>query len=181
MEQEFNLFDYYTLTSDKNILISYKGPVTDALMAEIVKDIREKLKDDPNASKKLFSIFIELSQNILYYSAEVVRFGEVEDRVGTILITEEAQEYRLSCGNLVENEYIGELMESCQRINEMDKEELREYKRQQRSQPRGVRSKGAGIGLIQAALTSGNPLHFNSMLVDEKFTFFSLTVIIQKA
>ncbi len=180
MEHEFNLFDYYTLTSHKNILISYKGPVTDALMAEIVKDIRGKLSSNPKAGKKLFAIFIELSQNILYYSAEVVRFGERADRVGTILITEEAEFYRLACGNLVDNGYIGELLESCQKINEMDKDELRDYKREQRSLPQGVRSKGAGIGLIQAALTSGNPLHIESMQVDDNFTFFSLSVTIEK-
>ena len=180
MEQEFNLFDYYTLTSHKNILISYKGPVTDALMSEIVKDIRYKLSKNPKAGKKLFGIFIELSQNILYYSAEVVRFGEKADRVGTILITEEAEAYRLACGNLVESTYIDELIESCQTINEMKKDELRDYKREQRSLPQGVRSKGAGIGLIQAALTSGNPLQIDSMAVDEQFTFFSLSVTIEK-
>jgi hypothetical protein len=62
----------------------------------------------------------------------------------------------------------------------MNKDELRDYKREQRSLPQGVRSKGAGIGLIQAALTSGNPLQIDSMAVDEQFTFFSLSVTIEK-
>lgn len=180
MEQEFSLFDYYTLTNNKHILISYKGPITDALMAEIVKDIKQKLSDNPQAGKKLFAIFIELSQNILFYSAEVVKFGSREDRVGTILITEEKDAYKLACGNLVENDYIDELVENCHKINQMDKDALRDYKREQRSLPRGARSKGAGIGLIQAALTSGNPLNIESMPVDTGFTFFSLSVTIPK-
>ncbi|GAB4403796.1 MAG: SiaB family protein kinase [Microscillaceae bacterium] len=178
--QEFSLFDYYTLTKHNNILVSYKGPITDLLMAEIVKDIRLKMADNPQAGKKLFAVIIELAQNILYYSAEVVRFGDREDRVGTILITDEPNQIILACGNLVENDYIETLAQDCHYINTLDREGLREYKRTQRSRPRGVRSRGAGIGLIQAALTSDQPLRIETRSIDPQFTFFSLSVAIRK-
>lgn len=180
MEQEFNLFDYYTLTNNRHVLISYKGPVTDVIMAEISRDIRSKFSDNPKASRKIFAIFMELAQNILYYSAEKVRFGENNDSVGTILITESTEHYTFSCGNLVESSYIPELVESCETINSMDKENLREYKREQRSKPQKERSKGAGIGLIQVALTAETPLNVEYIEVDERFTFFSIAVRIIK-
>lgn len=180
MEQEFSLFDYYTITNRGGVIISYKGPVTDIIMSEISKDIRQKFSTNPKVSKKIFSIFMELSQNILYYSAEKTKFGEKKDSVGTILITETDKHYTFSCGNLVENEYVVDLMESCQKINAMDRESLREYKREQRSAPQGVRSKGAGIGLIQVALTANTPLKVEYREVDDKFSFFSLSVQILK-
>ena len=180
MELEFNLFDYYTLTSNKGVLISYKGPVTDIIMSEISRDIRTKFTENPKASRKIFAIFMELSQNILYYSSEKVHFGNNNDSVGTILITETSDHYTFSCGNLVENEHIDELIEGCNTINSMDRETLREYKREQRSKPQGKRSKGAGIGLIQVALTSGNPLNVEYREIDDALTFFSLSVRIDK-
>lgn len=180
MEHEFNLFDYYSITNNKGVLISYKGPVTDIIMAEISRDIRSKFETNPKASKKMFAIFMELAQNILYYSAEKARFGEKNDSVGTILITEAGNHYTFSCGNLVENSYIDELVESCEKINAMDRDELREYKRAQRSAPRKERSKGAGIGLIQVALTAKNPLRVEYRNVTEEMSFFSIAVQIQK-
>jgi hypothetical protein len=180
METELNLFDYYTFTSNKQVLISYKGPVTDIIMAELSRDIRDKFADNPRASRKLFAIFMELAQNILYYSAEKKTFGEREDGIGTILITEASEHYTFACGNLVENSYIHELVESCDLINSMDREALREYKREKRSGPANERSKGAGIGLIHVALTSENPLRVQYRQTDDNFTFFSISVRVHK-
>ncbi|MCS6821313.1 MAG: SiaB family protein kinase [Microscillaceae bacterium] len=175
---EFSLYDYYMLTNKRNVLISYKGPVTDVILAEISRDIRAKLSANPQIGRKIFAVFMELAQNILYYSAEKINFGGRNDSVGTILITQnvETETYTFACGNLVEVEYIKDLIESCNIINSMDREALREYKRQQRSAPQKERSKGAGIGLIQVALTTDSPLHAEYKQVNEKYVFFSLAV-----
>lgn len=175
-EPEFSLFDYYSLTKRDDVLISYKGPVSDTILAEISRDIRDKFSESPKASKKLFAIFVELAQNILYYSSEKVQFSNRNDSIGTILITKTSKHLTFSCGNLVENKYINDLVEGCEKINSLDREELREYKRETRSAPQKERSKGAGIGLIQVALTSGNPLGVEARQVDEKYSFFSLSV-----
>ncbi|NJL12838.1 MAG: hypothetical protein HC913_07475 [Microscillaceae bacterium] len=175
-DREFSLYDYYSLIRRDDVLISYKGPVTEIILSEISRDIRNKFADNPKTSKKLFSIFIELAQNILYYSSEKINYGDHHDSVGTILITRKGDHHTFACGNLVENKYIDQLVESCETINNLDREELREYKRQTRSGPQKDRSKGAGIGLIQVALTSGNPLEVESRAVDDKYSFFSISV-----
>lgn len=176
MEKDFSLFDYYLLTDKKEVLISYKGPITDVIMSEISKDIRYKFAANARASKKIFAIFMELAQNILYYSAEKMQLADKKDSVGIVLVTRANEFYRFSCGNLVENEYVEELIESCNFINSLDKEKLRDFKREQRSNPQRERSKGAGIGLIQVALTSENPLEVEFKEIDEKYSFFSITV-----
>jgi len=180
METELSLFDYYTFASNKQVLIWYKGPITDVIMAELSRDIRDKFADNPRASRKLFAIFMELAQNILYYSVEKKFIGDREDSIGTILITEANEHYTFACGNLVDNKYIQELADGCDLINSMDREALREYKRERRSGPSQERSKGAGIGLIHVALTSENPLHVEYKQVDENSTFFSISVRVHK-
>lgn len=180
MDKKLSLFDYYTLTNDRNVLISYKGPVTDVIMSEISRDIRNKFAESPRISRKLFSVFIELAQNILYYSAEKVIFGGRRDSVGTIMVTTHDDFFYFECGNLVEQQYAGELLESCDKINSLSREELRKYKRETRNNPAGSRSKGAGIGLIQTALTSGNPLEVDFKKVNEQFSFFTLSVKVKQ-
>ncbi len=178
--KHLNLYDYYAMTNREDILISYKGPVTDIIMAEISRDIRDKFAESPKISKKLFAVFIELAQNILYYSSEKILFGNRQDSVGTLLIYRTLDQLMFSCGNLVENQYIDTLIQSCDKINSLNRDELRAFKRETRSAPQGERSKGAGIGLIQVALTSGNPLKVESQPVDPNYSFFSLTVQINK-
>ncbi len=180
MTRKLSLFEYYSLIQHENVIISYKGPVTAVIMAEISADIRSKLADNPKAGRKVFAVFMELSRNILYYSAEKVTFSNKKDSVGLLLVTETEEEYIFSCGNLVENVYVDELVESGEIINSMDKDDLRKLKKEQRNKPQGSRSKGAGIGLIQVALTSGNPLQMEVRQVDDQVSFFSLSVKINK-
>lgn len=175
-EKEFSLFDYYTITNHPNVLICYRGPVTDVILREISKDIRAKFSYSVQVSRKIFAIYMELAQNILYYSSEKIHINDRKDSIGTILLTKSNETYGFSCGNLVEMQYLDELIESCEIINSMNREELREYKRAQRAAPRKERSKGAGIGLIQVALTSRHPLKVEYRKVGESHAFFSLTV-----
>jgi Family of unknown function (DUF6272) len=179
-ERELSLFEYYTMMSRKNVIISYKGPVTDVILSEISRDIRAKIGNDPVASRKIFSIFMELAQNILFYSAEKVNFSKAKEGIGILLLSSEEDHYLFSCGNLVENKYLDDLIEGVNMINSMDKDQLREYKRRQRNSPSPERSKGAGFGLTQVAITAGNPLTVHHTKIDEEFSFLSLSIQVNK-
>ncbi len=175
-----SLFDYYIRTNEKNVLIFYKGPVTAVILAEISSDIRNKFSEDAKTSRKVFSVFMELAQNVLYYSAERVSFNGRKDSVGTILLTEDEDSYIFSCGNLIETNYLNELLDNIETINSMDMEQLREYRRSQRGRPSSEKSKGAGIGLIHVAIVSANPLDIEFREVADGNSFFSITAKVDK-
>ena len=180
MEQEYSLFEYYTLTKNPNVLICYRGPVTPIILKEISKDIRVRFSNNIQVSKKIFAIYMELAQNIHYYSSEKINLINRKDSIGTILLTQNDKFYKFSFGNLIENHYLDEILDTCDEINSKDREELREFKREKRSAPRGERSKGGGIGLIQVALTSRNPLKVEHRAIDPEHSFLSLTVSVSK-
>lgn len=182
MEKEFSIFEYYSITHRPEVIICYRGPITDLILREISKDIRSKFADDVQTSRRVFAIYMELAQNILYYSSEKNYIANRAESVGALLLTQKDEHYTFSFGNLVENQYLKELVKSCQIINDMagDREKLREYKREQRKAPKKERSKGAGIGLIQVALTSRNPLKVEYREVDQNHSLFALSVKIDK-
>ena len=173
------MFDHFVI-QDKQILISYKGPVTPVIMAEISRDIQDKLADNPRASRKVFSVFMELAQNILYYSSEKIQYAGRIDSVGMLQIMEADEYYIFSCGNTINREHVDQLIDSCNTINSLDKEELRKLKRHQRRQPANGISRGAGIGLVQVAILSGNPLEIHAQDLDEDHSIFTLSVNINK-
>lgn len=178
-KRDFNFFEYHTQIAQDSILLSYKGPLTDILLSELSYDIRQKLHKDKKAGKKVFSIFMELSQNVLFYSKEMNRFGNY-DKVGTLMILDNDEEYELVTGNLIYKKDVPRLLQKCEKINSMDRDTLREYKRMLRSGPSHEESKGAGIGLVQTALTSGNKLTMRIRELDSDYAFYVLFVKVKK-
>lgn len=175
-QKELSLFEYYKLSQRPNTLICYRGPISYDLLKAISRDINEKFSRSVSLKKKLFSIYIELVQNIFHYSSEKIKVSNRHDSVGTILLIDELDHYIFACGNLIENAYLQEILDHCKFINSLGREELRQYKRNKRNAPRQARSKGAGIGLIQVALTSGNAIKAEYKKIDEKHSYFTLVV-----
>jgi hypothetical protein len=180
METQFSFFDYHNAFNDTGIIVSYKGPVTANILSEISKEIRSVFSHDKVIKRKIVSIFIELAQNVSFYSVEFNRFGTNTDRVGTIVLFEENNKYVLTTGNLVPCEDVDELQKQCEVVNSLNHEELRSYKREQRDLPSNEKSRGAGIGIIQAALLSNNRLDVEIREINEEVSFFAISVCIEK-
>lgn len=175
-----HIADYYRGIS-KNLHISYKGPIDDKILQAIGIYIEELLNQYPKIARKVFKVFIELAQNISYYSAERNVFNrEKKDvGVGSFFVEESSECYKFVTGNLIKNENLDFITDKVELINSLNREELREYKRLQRKLPFGKKG-GANIGLIQTSLTSQNPLDIEIKPVDEAHSFFSIGVKIDK-
>lgn len=133
-----------------------------------------------NARKKLFKIFIELSQNVSNYSEDYHMVNNVQRiGVGELVLKEEESAYTFTTTNQVKKTDAEILAERCELINKSDQLRLRELKREQRLNSPGEKF-GARIGLIQAVMLSKNKLEYKIRNINEKFSYFSLTVKIDK-
>jgi hypothetical protein len=174
----FDLYDFHNILDGK-VLLSYKGPWDEHILVSIGNYIRSIDKNNPKIGLKIFKIFMELAQNMSLYSAEFSKL-DTEKRVGigSMLIREEDGCYYFYSGNLVKNKDIIPIIDKCDVINSLDRDELREFKRKQRNMPRGEFG-GANIGLIQIALTSNHPLDIKVTPITEEDSFFSVCVTIK--
>ncbi len=173
-DKDFDFFDYYSLLSKEKVILSYKGPITNVLLSEFGKDVRLKLQQKKRVGKKVFSIFMEVTQNILFYSKEMNHFGN-NDKVGTIVVVELKDHIKILSGNLITKKSIEPLLQKFEAIQSLDREALREYKRELRDAPSEEESRGAGIGLVQIALVS-DELQASIKSMNEDFAFFSLAI-----
>lgn len=174
----FDLFEHNSSMSD-DILLSFKGPFDKKVLAVIGNTIQQFTKGHSDVGKRLFKIFIELAQNISFYSGERSAF-DASIGVGSLLIREDEEHYYLHTGNLIKKLDAEPLLEKCEIINSLDRKGLRDFKREQRNLPRGERGT-ANVGLIQIALTSENPLRFRITSVNDDFSFFAIRVKVLKA
>lgn len=125
---------------------------------------------------------MELSQNIMHYSAER-EFSQKENTnvgVGIILFSEHLDYFYISSGNLIDNKLVERITKKIEVINYIDQEELKEYYQEQRRKPQENDSKGAGLGFIDIARKSGNKIDYEMNVVDDSHSFFVLKVKFKK-
>lgn len=181
-EQNYkNLVDFYSSMNTQNIVVYYKGPFDEIILSEIGMKIRKKAFDPPKIGNKLFAVFMELAQNISMYSAEKNQLESgAKWGVGTIALYETKTSYTLISGNMVSNDVLEQIVAKCEEINTLDHDGLRAMKRQYRSSEIKPDHKGGNIGLIQVALKSDLPLELDTSPVDDKHSFFTISVNVLK-
>lgn len=177
--KHFNLFEFHHTFVD-DILLLYKGPFDKHILSVFSKYIEGIIRKYPKISRKVFGIFIELAQNIAHFSFEKVDIDENKPvGAGTLVIGELDSYYAFFSGNEVKNSDIISLLDKCEIINSLDRNNLRKYKREQFSMPRDENN-SAHIGLIQVALTANNHLDIEVTPINNELSFFSITVKVEK-
>jgi hypothetical protein len=164
----------------QNVHMSYTGPFDGQVLSVIAKNIEFSLSENPRVNKKMFKIFIELAQNISFYSREMHRSADgSEAGIGTLTIQEFDDHFTFATGNMADREKIKPVLAKCDAINALDREALRDFKRGQRKQSPSEKG-GGNIGLIQVALTAENPLEYKIIPVDDQTAFYIVAVKINK-
>lgn len=165
---------------DNESIVSFKGPLTVGLLSYVGNSLRSILRVGHSLEKRLFRIFIELTQNVSYYSAEAVEVEKgVKSGVGWFVIKESNSHYVVTTGNLIIRDDGFKLVNNCDEINSLNEKELRDLKRKTRSQAI-ERDVGAHIGLIQTSLLSGSKLYYKVTELDNEHSFFTISVNIEK-
>ncbi|MDY6802014.1 MAG: SiaB family protein kinase [Bacteroidota bacterium] len=176
------MIDQTTIKQDlfKRTLLSYRGPFYIELISVFGSNIKEFTKEYDNTRRKLFRIFIELSQNVSYYSEHFHMVNNVQRiGLGEMDLKEYETFFTFTTKNRVKNSDAKILSERCKLVNQSDHLELRHLKREQRMNSPGEKF-GARIGLIQAVMLSKNQLKYKIEKIDDKFSMFSITVKIDK-
>jgi hypothetical protein len=166
-----------------NNVLSYHGPINIDLVSFMANYMKEVVVADQAVTKRLFKVFIELAQNVSLYSAHAKKGWKSPDDInrgiGWLQIDENDEDFTVASGNLIRKEHGHILQKNCDEINMLEEEELRDLKRKTRNQA-GIKDIGAHIGLIHTGLISGNPLNIEISPIDEIFSFFRISVKIDK-
>jgi hypothetical protein len=164
--------------SDQQILICLNGPNSQSLIEEIGKAMRQHIATQTEDSKAMdvFSIYIEISQNIRNYALQK-NYDSVTSSATVIIASHPQGRYSVSAANLVEPNDGQRLLERIQSLSQYDKAGLKQlYKSQLREGE--LNSGGAGLGLIEMARRSSAPLEASLEDRPGGKAFFALRVIV---
>lgn len=179
-----NIYNLYKTMEEENILLSFKGVVTSDLLTSVLQIMETKMdymEESPKTKKKVFNVLVECLQNLYHHidvndenAAEQRRI--IEQKSALFLIAKEGEIFQIRTGNYVDKESAQDLSDKLDKINSMDKDELKVYYQEVLNNG-SLSDKGtAGLGMIDIARKSGNKLEYQLLAVNETTSFFCLNV-----
>jgi hypothetical protein len=193
----------------EKLIFGFCGPISQELMVEMASIWKQTIVTGNGSRRqavsRVFSILVEQVQNIIHYSAErhAVDGGTsaaVPLSWGIIAVGREGKYHTVTCGNMVDNNRISGVRERLDKLQNMDKDQLKvHYKERMRTirkdvvELRHMRdeeessinkehrspnpkewSNGIGLGLIEVARRGSRPLEFDIRKVDREYSFLTL-------
>lgn len=177
------IHEFYEQLKKEGIIFSFSGPVGQSLLEGIGATLRQKMnmeETSTNVTQKVFSIFVELMQNVMNYSDEkgLRSEGEQDLSFGILIIGKHEENFYIQCGNYISQEQKAPLTDKLTKIQSMDKDELKKYYKAQRRKEAEEGSKGAGLGFIEMARKASQPINFDIVSGRSGKDFFVVTAFV---
>ncbi|AHL74254.1 hypothetical protein CH92_03795 [Stutzerimonas stutzeri] len=180
--ETLDLFAMRESYNRQQIMLCFNGPISRSLIEEIGNALRNYLAaDHANASSAMdvFAVYIEMTQNIRHY-AKVRNWADQEAGATVVVARNDSDgRYVVSAGNLIETADGEALLATIEDLASLDKAQLKvRYKEQLRKPREDNTASGAGLGLIDIARKSSEPLKASLQTVANGRSFISLSAVI---
>ena len=173
-----NIYNLYRTMEEEHVILSFKGVVTAELLTSvlhIMESKMESMQESPKTRKKVFNVLVECLQN-LYHHADKNEPQDIERRSALVMISKQDGKFMIRTGNYIDSVNAEDLKDKLEKINSLDKEDLRYYY-QESLESSTISKKGtAGLGMIDIARKSGNKLDFKFLRDNSELSFFCLSV-----
>jgi hypothetical protein len=158
--------------------LDYRGWFDEALVQKLGEGLRTDLAEigvETVKPRDIFSVYVELAQNIVRYSNEIYESDE-NKRFGSIRVGTENGGIYVASQNKIAASGVEPMRDRLTQLASMDDDTLKAlYKSRLRgdSEPG---SKGASVGFIQIARQARKPLEFDFTIGEEGENLFTIKV-----
>jgi hypothetical protein len=168
------------LMADNNVYLIWSGHISPDVGKEVLFFTETKLAEEDiesNLRKRVFSILVEILENVAKYSPG--REPEVQFGMPVAMIRMEDKVYSLTTGNLILNTNVDHLKEILDTINRYDKIGLKELFRKSLSGQTVSSDSTGNMGLIDMARKSGSKLVYQFEKINDLYSYYTLTVKVE--
>ena len=168
--------------NDGIVFLSYGGYLSQTLITGMTEALEKEAEEhaiNMTASNNIFTIFIELSQNMMNYSKNIH-----EDTVraqGLILVTKDNHfNYSIHSQNVVSLEDKQKIEPKLLEIQSLTKDEIKKRYRELRKSGQNAHGKGGGIGFYEIAKKCDSIEYNFSKIKEDRYYFHIKTTILTK-
>jgi hypothetical protein len=165
------------LMADNKVNMIWCGHLSSDIGKEVLSLTETKLTEEDieaNLRRRVFSILVELLENVSKYSPG----KDAESRFGmpVVIISYKEKAFFLTTGNLILNSQVDHLKEKIDIINKYDRGGLKSFFIKSLSRQTIETDSTGNMGLIDMARKSGSRLDYKFEKVNELYSYYIITV-----
>ncbi len=171
------------MKDDGIIFLTYGGILSQTLITGMIEALEKEAEDNDlkmGIANNIFTIFIELTQNMMNYSSRHDKDTGISTD-GLILVAKENNKnnkhYLIHSNNIVSKEAKDKLEPKLKEIISLNKDELKKKYRQVRKEGKDKHALGAGIGFLEIAKRCDKML-YDFEIINENQFYFNLNITI---
>ena len=158
------------LQEDGIIFLTYGGFLTQSLIVGMTEALEKETESSDLSMKiagNIFTVFIELAQNMMNYSKRVESEGF--DPKGLIIVGKNSQgKYYILSQNVLDEKDKQKMIPRLELAKNSSKEELKKLYREARKSGKNTHAKGGGIGFLEIARRSESIEYEFNHIQDDK-------------
>ena len=168
--------------NDGIIFLSYGGYLSQTLISGMTEALEKEAEANGinmTASNNIFTIFIELSQNMMNYSKTINDDDKSPRSQGLILVSKDQKfNYHIHSQNIVSLEDKNKVEPKLLEIQSLDKDGIKKRYRELRKSGQHTHGKGGGIGFYEIAKKCDNIEYNFTKIKEDRYYFHIKTTII---
>lgn len=168
--------------SDGIIFLTYGGFLTQTLIIGMTEALEKEAQHhelNMGVANNIFTIFIELSQNVMNYSKNKSKDCKEIKSEGLIVVAkDQSMNYFIHSQNIISKEDKDRIEPKLNEIMTMDREQIKRRYRELRKSGKDTHQKGGGIGFYEIAKRSDEIKYEFKKTNDEKYYFHFISKII---
>ncbi len=179
-----DLFEFKKCLDREGVILSLSGTISQAILINLGEMLEQELEESGTRRyiiHNIFAVMTEQMQNVMSYSRDRrEKPGHFFESSGLFVVgySRKKDKYFVSSCNRMRSGDRENIQERLDRINAMDRKQLKEYYREQRRSGRDMHRRGAGLGFIDMAKRSSEPIEYRITDIDGGDTFFQITVYV---
>jgi hypothetical protein len=157
----------------EQLLFVFRGNVTEKNSLPLLTLLENEMKDESYGlagRKRLFMFVLESLQNIVKHGDR-----KLHDKMPLVAYSKTAGGYTITTGNIISTNQVENLRSKLERINKLDINEAKNLYRDILSNSGFSEKGGAGLGLIEMAIKTGNRLDFDFVSLNGGYSYFILS------
>ncbi len=173
------IYDLHQTMIDHHLILVYEGEFTQEITKSVLAMAERNMDstgEESSIKRKVFNVMVECLQNIVKHADH-----NNQDNAAVFLIGRSEDSYIITSGNPIQQSEIEGLKQKLENINNLDKDGLKELYKDIIKNTQISDKGGAGLGFVDMARKSGQPLEFEFVDLDNGGAFFCLKCSIPRA
>ena len=180
----FDVENYLTDQTIGDLVLKYKGNIDSDVINHVLDTVEGKMvevNEQAKLRKKVYNVLVESLQNLYHHVDPVPEDFEDQssERYGLLIVKKLESGYMIITGNFVQTEHIEKLEEKIKRINRSSHDEIKELYKFILNHQKISQKGGGGLGLVDIARKTGNPLDYSFKKYNDNHSFFYMNILVQ--